>query len=1312
MAGDATDSTWYFFPDGEEGKDGCDLLAERMGIKPGAVELGDGWRAIKLSAPPGGLSGGFKSLYTAKSGGGDARCEFAVLAYDNTTFSEDARAEWRDAEFEMLSRVHAAAPGCCPAPYVTGTVSRGDAMDERSPAIAEESLAGSTLEQIVKRNRTPGGIGADMDSRTAASYALAVANVLKRLRDKGAGTVFVHRDIKPANILIGPSREAVLLDWQTAVEDHLDETANISSVPSPSTRAFTAPERDRGPLWAKGDRGTWDAAQDIYSLGITMVYLRAFHQLGERLDCTDYLRRLGSDLEQRDGLGFDLLGDGRIESPDEADVQLAGIIGRCTEIFPTKRIGLDNLIEELRKLRGAGDGGGSTRLADASGNRRSGSAYKESPVVVIRDENLIRRLNIFLDESESKLEKLLSEPFFGRNSLAERVARWLDDSDSPQVCLITGGIGVGKSAFAAHLSHPRCELSGRVAASYFCMSGMQFLNDPRTVVRSLAYLLAQSIPQYRIQLNVMLDRGVDLDADASSLFLLLIASPLKNAFPNSHESMLIAIDGIDEAGSVTSNPLADTIASCSRSLPEWMKVLATSRHVSAVTAAFSGAETIELSGETDEGIADVRAFLEARLGESFADDPGYAQSIGGLAQASGGIFLYARLMADAVIKGRVSLADAASSCPKDLSGQIFQWFRWAFPDIGEYKRDYRDALGCIMAAPWGSLPIAELPVLFGWNNNKTNEFLRRVEVFLTYTTDMLDANAVMLSHAFLSQWLSGKDAGEYGSTAEDALALMARRYFGRAMDEPDGLTDYEAVSILDALSASGLSDEYEILWKSETVAWRIVDVAHSLFDIKKRYAHALKILLRLEDHLRRQDCISEGLAISVYSNLGLLYDRTGRPDKAEEAFRTSLSIVNGLSEQNRSGHLPAKATTLYNLGSLLFSIGRGRLDEAEDALRESLSIRQDLEKSGLCSPSSVVSTRNLLGNTLRLRGKEKEAESLLRESLLADNPAADPEWPTCIADTYSSLGRLCRGTGRLEEASESYREALSILRDAPIDDLEKSKNEAMVLDARGKVLAELGKPDDAERAFTQAIMILNGLDRSVRPHAQMAETYNDLGFLLSSSGRKKEAVEALLSAIKIARELAVPDPRALPGLATMVFNYCSLLEEIGRVEDAVDAYWQNIAFMRKVAGSDSAFTPPLALTLCALADLLWKIGRFREAMDVRREEISIMRELAASNQNYLYDIAASLCDLGILGVESGSLDEAEKSFRDSIKILIKLSESDARCYPFVADGYYNLCVVLEMKGMHNEAEEMRRMAASYERKIKRVRHRGKSPSRM
>ena len=348
MAVNATDR-WYFFPDDGEG--GYRLLAERVGVElreGDAVDIG-GRPAIALGRAK-SLGGGFKRLFTARIGGEDAGCEVAVLAYDNTTFSEDARAEWRDAEFEMLSRVHAAAPGCCPAPYVTGTVSRGDAMDERSPAIAEESLAGSTLEQIVKRNRTPGGIGADMDSRTAASYALAVANVLKRLRDKGAGTVFVHRDIKPANILIGPSREAVLLDWQTAVEDHLDETANISSVPSPSTRAFTAPERDRGPLWAKGDRGTWDAAQDIYSLGITMVYLRAFHQLGERLDCTDYLRRLGSDLEQRDGLGFDLLGDGRIESPDEADVQLAGIIGRCTEIFPTKRIGLDDLVAELEML--------------------------------------------------------------------------------------------------------------------------------------------------------------------------------------------------------------------------------------------------------------------------------------------------------------------------------------------------------------------------------------------------------------------------------------------------------------------------------------------------------------------------------------------------------------------------------------------------------------------------------------------------------------------------------------------------------------------------------------------------------------------------------------------------------------------------------------------------------------------------------------------------------------------------------------------------------------------------------------------------
>ena len=177
-------------------------------------------------------------------------------------------------------------------------------------------------------------------------------------------------------------------------------------------------------------------------------------------------------------------------------------------------------------------------------------------------------------KSEARICQLLSKGFYGRQWLFDAVESWrnpqsaIPNPQSPsRLFWIMGAPGVGKSAFAAQLTHTRGDT---VIAAQFCeWDKPDHRNAPR-VVRSLAFQLATRLPDYR-KLLLTLPEIAELDRkDAAELFDYLLANPLRSVIHGGRERYLIVIDALDEAGEAARNPLVEMLARNAQRLPDWL----------------------------------------------------------------------------------------------------------------------------------------------------------------------------------------------------------------------------------------------------------------------------------------------------------------------------------------------------------------------------------------------------------------------------------------------------------------------------------------------------------------------------------------------------------------------------------------------------------------------------------------------------------------------------------------------------------------------------------------------------------------------
>ncbi|MGL5173101.1 MAG: NACHT domain-containing protein, partial [Olsenella sp.] len=251
------------------------------------------------------------------------------------------------------------------------------------------------------------------------------------------------------------------------------------------------------------------------------------------------------------------------------------------------------------------------------------------------------------DHPTARQDALQAACFVGREWLADEVDAWLRDENAPWAMLVTGSPGCGKSAFAAHeLMH-----DDRVGAAVFCQHDGAAFDNLESVSRSVAFQLSARFPDYRSALLGVLrreeeHRGRGDEPRDGGPFERYVTSVSRNLIAGGRDEIVIIIDGLDEVAGERSgpgavNPLAEELGRLldEGRVPRHVRLLVTSRADAAAVGPLTAARRLDVDKFAREGEADVRTYVEARVGR---EDPHREEIV----RRAGANFLYARVACD------------------------------------------------------------------------------------------------------------------------------------------------------------------------------------------------------------------------------------------------------------------------------------------------------------------------------------------------------------------------------------------------------------------------------------------------------------------------------------------------------------------------------------------------------------------------------------------------------------------------------------------------------------------------------------------
>ncbi|MBL9154671.1 MAG: ATP-binding protein [Verrucomicrobiales bacterium] len=436
--------------------------------------------------------------------------------------------------------------------------------------------------------------------------------------------------------------------------------------------------------------------------------------------------------------------------------------------------------------------------------------------------------------SDARIYDLLRKGYFGRRWLFDAVEQWRTVNTQPgtkndepgthrsRLFWITGDPGVGKSAFAAQLTHTR---SDAVIAAQFVEWDKPDHRDARRVIRSLTFQLATRLPDYR-KLLLTLPEIAELDhKDPAELFDYLLANPLRSVIGGGRNRQLIVIDALDEAGETGRNPLVEMLARHAPRLPHWLGLVVTSRPESAVQTPLQGLNPFVLDTRTEANRADLRDYLQQQLAPQLHARPDADRLIGQILEKSAGVFLYVERFCDDVQQNHLSL-DRPDQYPQGLGGIFCQWFQRQFPDLEKFRKEVRPALRAILAAR-EPLPVEILQRLFHWQDEEHRDFVRTLGSLFPVTKEP-NGEVIKPYHKSLADWL--------GDEAKSGTYFVSNRE-GHQMLANDGIREISGASVSQDYFTKHLAEHLAILDRRSDLA---------------RLACSIGYIERLAKHLGKQ----------------------------------------------------------------------------------------------------------------------------------------------------------------------------------------------------------------------------------------------------------------------------------------------------------------------------------------------------------------------------------------------------------------------------------------------------------------------------
>ena len=338
---------------------------------------------------------------------------------------------------------------------------------------------------------------------------------------------------------------------------------------------------------------------------------------------------------------------------------------------------------------------------------------------------------------------------------------------------------------------------------------------------------------------------------------------------------------------------------------------------------------------------------------------------------------------------------------------------------------------------------------------------------------------------------------------------------------------------------------------------------------EKSYRRALDLLDKLVAEFPTVPRHREWLA-KICNSLGILGQETGRLDEAEAQLRREIPLVERLSQDfpNQPEYRRELARALNVFGGVLRL--RGNITEAEAFLRRAI----DLDAAIIAeSPDDVLVRFQLamahhnFGVVLTKQGKNEAAILAFREAQVINQALVKefPDTPSYASDLATNFDSLALTLDAASQpgADQNFRDAIAIyerLVAAYPTNIDYPIWEANCLRNQGLVLAESGRPDEAEAIYRRALKLLESVEavlQSPEGLRKQAELLSNLGNLHRAGA--EDAFERSIAASKklLADKIGTNDDRY--NLAIAHNNLSELLTEQKRLPDAGPHFAEAVA---------------------------------------------------------------------------------------------------------------------------------------------------------
>ncbi|XP_028402135.1 uncharacterized protein LOC114525121 isoform X3 [Dendronephthya gigantea] len=430
------------------------------------------------------------------------------------------------------------------------------------------------------------------------------------------------------------------------------------------------------------------------------------------------------------------------------------------------------------------------------------------------DEDLLRKLakHNFMGKIRRKVNFFLPGT---REWLLKKVNKWFEmcDSDS-RIKLITAGPGFGKSVFAAKICKD-FEKNGKLAACHFCDFSDSNLRDPMVMLQSLASQMCEKVPGFKEKLLDQLKRPHQVQ-NLKDAFRIYLQNPLDELAIK--EPRLVVIDGLDESAADNKNEITHLIAEYFPDLPEYIKILVTSRpEISVADLRLRDNQKTNIANVDDNNNSDLELYFKERfpslvgrkvdkseMRDDFYEDHPYLYHFGGNKTVSllsifvakcQGSFLYAYHF-QSELKARYDLEkitnnDVMEFLPEGLNSVYEPYFKRLEDELSAIKHEKFDVMKILamLAASIESLPLTFVAQAFGLapdcreTKDIINKINETVSCLLYVSDDMLT-----VFHKSVIDWFLAKCYKDHQYTVKvddgnRSLWLLCEKVFKEIKDK-------------------------------------------------------------------------------------------------------------------------------------------------------------------------------------------------------------------------------------------------------------------------------------------------------------------------------------------------------------------------------------------------------------------------------------------------------------------------------------------------------------------------------------------------